>query len=503
MRGKTMLFNSIEFLIFFPIVVMLYFVIPEKVRYLWLLAASYYFYMGWNPKYALLLLFTTTVTYLSGMLLDVIAHGEMKNEIKERRRKIVVFLSFAINLGVLFFYKYINFTSYLLTNLFARLHITVAVPAFDIVLPVGISFFTFQALSYTVDVYRGETYAERNFLRYALYVSFFPQLVAGPIERSKNLLRQLAVPTKFDFDRARDGLLLMLWGFFLKIVLADRIAVVVDTVYDNYASYPGWYLIVATMLFAVQIYGDFAGYSTIAIGAAEILGINLMENFDAPYTAESVAEFWRRWHISLTSWFRDYVYIPLGGNRKGKFRKNVNRMAVFLLSGLWHGASLHFVVWGGVNGLFQIVGEMLQPVRENVIRFLRLHPDSFGHRLCKVAVTFLLVDFSWIYFRADGLASAHAIIASIVHARNGWILFDGSLYSLGLGEKDFRLMLFCIFLLAVADVAKRFGICIREVIAGQDYWMRWLSFAFAICAILTYGIWGPGYHANNFIYFQF
>jgi len=498
-----MLFNSIDFIIFFPIVVLLYFVIPKKMRYLWLLAASYYFYMGWNAKYALLLAFSTLITYLSGLLLDYINRKELVEAKSVFYKKIVVASSVLINLGVLCFFKYVNFATHLLVNAFSQMGIILDVPAFDVVLPVGISFFTFQALSYTIDVYRGEIYAEHNVFRYALYVSFFPQLVAGPIERSKNLIRQLATYTKFNFEKARDGLYLMLWGYFLKMVLADRIAVVVDTVYNNYEQYPGWFLIVATVLFAFQIYCDFAGYSTIAIGAAEILGINLIENFDAPYTATSVAGFWRRWHISLTSWFRDYLYIPLGGNRKGTVRKYLNRLIVFLASGLWHGAGLHFVAWGGINGLYQIIGEILRPIRTRIIKILHLTPESIGYKLYQALLTFMLVDVSWIYFRASSMKDANAILHSIIHAENPWILFDGSLYKLGLNDKNFRLMVICIIVLIFVDVLKRFGICIRKIIAEQDYIIRWLVVTFAVFFILTYGMWGPGYNESNFIYFQF
>lgn len=279
-----MLFNSLDFLIFFPVVVLAYFVLPVKIRQYWLLAASYYFYMCWNARYALLILTSTVITYLSGLLIERAGN-------QTARKKWVVAASFLLNLGILFIFKYLNFALGLLARVFAAAHITLQVPVFDILLPVGISFYTFQALSYTMDVYRGEIYAEKNFFRYALFVSFFPQLVAGPIERSKNLLKQLALPGKFRFENLREGFLLMLWGYFLKLVLADRIAVYVDTVYGDYSSWPGVYLIVATMLFAVQIYCDFAGYSTIAMGAARILGIELMENFDAPYLSLTVAEF--------------------------------------------------------------------------------------------------------------------------------------------------------------------------------------------------------------------
>lgn len=498
-----MLFNSIDFLIFFPVVVLIYFIIPDRIKYIWLLAASYFFYMGWNAKYALLLLFSTAVTYLSGIAMDAVGRKTESPEKRIKYRKLVVALSFILNLGILFVFKYLDFASDLLAFIISKAGLSVTIPRFDILLPVGISFYTFQALSYTMDVYRGEIYAERNFLRYALYVSFFPQLVAGPIERSKNLLKQLAVPTRFDHARALDGLYLMLWGYFLKIVLADRIAVVVSAVYDGYEIYPGWYLVVGTVLFAFQVYCDFAGYSTIAVGAAKILGIDLMENFNAPYTSMSIAELWRRWHISLTTWFRDYVYFPLGGSRKGRLRKDINIMIVFLVSGLWHGAGMHYVAWGGINGLYQVIGERLKPIREKTAVLLHVKTDVLSFRLYKVLATFLLTLFSDIFFRANDMAAAGTIIASIFTTHNPWILFDGSLYKLGLGAAEFRFMLICIGVLIFADIMKRMGISIRKIIGEQGYVFRVLFFVFAVTFLLTFGVWGPGYDANNFIYFQF
>ena len=307
-----MVFNSFSFLIFFPIVLALYFLLPQKIKSFWLLIASYYFYMSWNIKYALLIFLSTVVTYLSGLLIEKVKQKTCEEKRKIKLKKFVVAASFIINLGILFYFKYFNFAIDLITKVFAQIHIQVNVPVFDIILPVGISFYTFQALSYTMDVYRDDIFAEKNFFKYALFVSFFPQLVAGPIERSKNLLKQLAKPKGFNFEKARDGLLLMIWGYFLKVVVADRIAIFVDTVYGDYITYNGWYIAIATILFGVQIYCDFFGYSTIAMGTAEMLGIDLMENFNAPYLSVSVAEFWRNWHISLTSWFKDYLYIPLG-----------------------------------------------------------------------------------------------------------------------------------------------------------------------------------------------
>ena len=498
-----MLFNSLHFLVFFPVVLIIYYIIPDRIKYLWLLVSSYYFYMCWNARYALLILASTLITYISGLMLEKVKRTEYEDRKKEKLKKWVVAGSFTINLGILFYYKYINFTVALVTSAFEKINIHLNAPAFDIILPVGISFYTFQALSYTMDVYRDEIYAEKNFFRYALFVSFFPQLVAGPIERSKNLLKQLAVPKKFDFEKARDGVLLMIWGYFLKLVLADRIAIFVDTVYEDYRIFDGWYIVIATMLFAVQIYCDFAGYSTIAKGAAEILGIDLVENFDAPYLSTSVADFWRRWHISLTSWFKDYLYIPLGGSRKGKFRKYINKMIVFLVSGLWHGANLSFVIWGGLNGLYQVIGEILKPVRDLGVRILHIKRDSIGHVVARGIVTFILIDISWIFFRANGFHEALNIIKAMISHNNIWILMDGSLYGCGLSSKSFWLMMMSIFVLFIADVFKRKGIRIREVIAEQDYWCRCFVMISAICFILVCGIWGSGYDAGGFIYFQF
>lgn len=493
-----MLFNSFHFLVFFPIVVFVYFLIPQKIRYIWLLIASYYFYMSWNPKYVLLLLFSTIVTYTSGLL---IAYFSRLNN--QRGKKLTAIASFFLNLSLLFGFKYFEFAIINLNRVLSALHIRLLNPSFDVLLPVGISFYVFQSLSYTMDVYRGEIEIEKNFLQYALFVCFFPQLVAGPIERSKNLLGQLKEHHNFEFDRVRDGLLLMLWGYFLKLVLADRIAVIVDTVYGDYVTYGGCYLIVASILFAFQIYCDFAGYSTIAMGAAQVMGFHLMENFDCPYFSRSVSEFWRRWHISLSSWFRDYLYIPLGGNRKGRWRKYVNLMIVFLASGLWHGAQWSYVVWGGLNGCFQIIGECLQPIKKWYHRFLHMNCESLGHKILNILVTFLLIDFTWIFFRAEQLTTAFAIIKSMFTVYNPWILFDESLYGLGLGRKEFQWMIYSIGILIFADFMKYRGIQIRKVIAQQEIWCRWFCYIVAILYILLLGVWGNSYVESNFIYFQF
>lgn len=496
-----MLFNSWKFLLFFPVVTLFYFVLPKKLRMHWLLLMSYLFYMCWNPKYVLLLLGSTVITYFSGVLMQQV--DERTDPPRFLSKRLVLFCSFALNLGILFYFKYVNFFLDAISAFFGLFGVTLLPRRFDILLPVGISFFTFQALGYSVDVYRGEIPAERNFCRYALFVSFFPQLVAGPIERSRNLLNQLKEPKPFDADRARDGFLLMLWGYFLKIVLADRIAIFVDTVYGDIQAYPGWFLIAATVLFAVQIYCDFGGYSTIAVGASQILGISLMDNFQAPYLSTSVSRFWRNWHISLTSWFKDYLYIPLGGSRKGKGRKYLNKLIVFLVSGLWHGADVTYVIWGGLNGLYQVIGEALEPLRAKLCTLLHLHRESFGHRLACGAVTFALIDFSWIFFRAASWGQAVEIIRSVFTVSNPWILFDGSMYQCGLDQKNFTLMLLGIGLLLFSDICKKRGIVLRRHIEAQDWWFRWLFTAAAILALLVFGKWGPGFNQASFIYFQF
>lgn len=489
-----MLFNSYQFLVFFPIVVLLYFVVPKRVQHIWLLVASYYFYMCWEAKYIVLLLFITVVSYLGGRVLECVERKSI--------RKVVVSISSVVCLSLLCCFKYFGFLLSAFNDVLELFYVPEIVAPIHFVLPVGISFYTFQAIGYLIDVYRKEIIAEKSFLNYALFVSFFPQLVAGPIERSGNLLEQLKKKHLFSFERMREGLLVILWGFFLKLVIADRTAVFVDAVYNNYQEYGGCYLLVATILFGIQIYCDFFGYSTIAVGAAHILGIRLMENFDSPYLAQSVAEFWRRWHISLTSWFRDYLYIPLGGNRKGRGRKYLNIMIVFLASGLWHGAEWSFVLWGGLNGLYQVVGELIRPVRAVVIRKLRLNPESIGSKAVKVIFTFTLVDFAWIFFRAPTIQDAFGIIRNMFTVFNPWVLWDGSLYQLGMDQHNFCLMLLAIGILALADVMKRKECNIYGILLKQDLWCRWFCYLVALFVVVILGRYGTSY-GSTFIYFQF
>lgn len=494
-----MLFNSIDFLIFFPVVCVAFFVIPQKLKNLFLLVASYYFYMCWNPKYALLMLVSTLITWLSGILIS----KARKQQGTFMSVKAVVALSFVSNLAILFFFKYFNFFTHNLTTLFNMFGIVWKEPVFDVVLPVGISFYTFQALSYTMDIYRGEVEAEYNFINYALFVSFFPQLVAGPIERSKNLLHQVKAKHSFGFDNMRKGLLQMTYGYFQKLVVAETAAIMVTQVYDHYEEYPGAVIAFATVLFAFQIYCDFGGYSNISRGAATIMGFSLMENFHNPYFAESVADFWRRWHISLSTWFRDYLYIPLGGNRRGKLRKYLNVMIVFLTSGLWHGANWTYVVWGGLNGLFQVIGELVKPARLALETKFQVRRNTVGYHFFQILGTFVLVDFTWLFFRAVNIKTALAMLHVQFTKFRFWSLFDGTLLTLGLSYPELVSFGISLLILLAVDILKEKKINVVDGVLSQGLVTRWMIYLALFFYILIFGIYGPLYDATQFIYFQF
>lgn len=381
---------------------------------------------------------------------------------------------------------------------------------FSVLLPVGISFYTIQQIGYVLDVYRGDIKPQRNIFKYALFVSFFPQLVAGPIERSKNLMGQLQKPKELTWDDFRGGVLLIIWGLFCKIVIADRIALIVKTVYANPNDYAGFYICYAAILFSFQIYCDFYGYSTIARGSAKLLGISLVDNFNAPYFSMSIKEFWRRWHISLSSWFKDYLYIPLGGNRKGFVRKNLNLLFVFCISGLWHGASLSFVLWGGINGFYQVFSDVRLGIRNKILGLFSSRPDieikekaiNFSQVLCKRIVTFGLITFTWIFFAADSLKHAVLIIKRIF-VFNWTVLFDGSLCSLGVDRHYTLVMLVGILLLLLVDYQKYKKGDVIKIILAQDGWFRIAVFTGLILICMIFGCYGEMYDTQQFIYFQF
>lgn len=493
-----MLFNSIDFLFFFPLVVMIYFVIPKKLRYLWLLVASYYFYMCWNPKYALLMGTSTVITYASGYLLDRINQSDSPK--KAKYRKLCVAGSLISNLSILAVFKYANFMLDNISAAMGALGFQTIEYRLDLLLPVGISFYTFQALSYTLDVYYGNIKAEKNLLRYALYVSFFPQLVAGPIERSENLLPQIQNVENINvwsFKNIRDGLLLMMWGLFQKLVIADRAAILVNQVYDNYTQYGMVELVVATVLFAFQIYCDFGGYSTIARGAAKVMGFELMLNFKQPYLAFNIKEFWRRWHISLTSWFTDYLYIPLGGNRKGELRKYINIFIIFAVSGLWHGASWNFIAWGVIHAIYQIIGNLRQSITVKITG-KKEEKISFSKRIRKTLVNFVLVDFAWLFFCAGSFSVAIGIIKQMFTVAS-----TTSLINLGLDTANWVILLVAIVILMVVDILHEKELSVMALVEKQEVWFRYALYLGIVWCTIMFGIYGIAYDTSQFIYFQF
>ncbi len=416
-------------------------------------------------------------------------------------------MSFLINIGILLFFKYSNFVINNLNSLLSVFGIFSNKKSFDIILPVGISFYTFQALSYTMDVYRGEIKAEKNFFRYALFVSFFPQLVAGPIERSKNLLTQISNIEKinvWELKRICRGGILILWGLFQKMVIADRSAIVVDQVYDNYWMYGTIELLLATILFAIQIYCDFSSYSFIAMGTAKIMGFVLMDNFNSPYTAQSIHEFWRRWHISLSTWLRDYLYIPLGGSRCSKIKKYRNIMITFLVSGIWHGANWNFIIWGGLHGVYQIIEDISESWEKNMIQKYHVKFQSFSYKLGKIIVTFCLVDFAWIFFRSTSIKYSFDFIRRMITCWNPWVLFDQSLYNLGIDQKEVQILIIALVILFLVDIIKdKKNLTLDIFLENQCIWFKWGCIYFLFFFILVYGVYGPSFDANQFIYFQF
>ena len=442
-----MLFNSFPFLIFFPLVTLVYFLIPERLRVVWLLGASYYFYMCWNPKYALLMLLSTTITYFSGLLLRD-AERIPDPVARQRRKKLWVGLSFGSNLAILCTFKYLSFLLDNLVRLLGLAGLSVTAPAIDLLLPVGISFYTFQALGYTVDVYRGDTRAEPNFFRYALFVSFFPQLVAGPIERSGSLLKQLQRPRKFHYRRARAGLLRMGWGFFQKLVIADRVALWVDTVFNDPAGQPGSTVAVATVLFTFQIYCDFGGYSNIAIGAAQVMGIRLMDNFHRPFLALSIQDFWRRWHISLSTWFR-------------------------------------------------VVGKLTRPPRKALRSALHIQEEGILRKLVAVPLTFCLTSFAFLFFRANSLGDAVTLIRAMVLDWQGSALAGEGLYQFGLDRGDFTVAVIALAVLILADLLNEWR-DMGKWLEKQVLPLRWVAYLLLLFTILVFGIYRPNYDAAAF-----
>ena len=480
-----MLFNSMAFMLFFPLVFSIYWLMPHHTRWFLLLCASYYFYMSWKPACIVLILFTTFISYAAARLIE-------REPLRKKQRWILI-TALVLCIGILFFYKYFNFFSITLSTLASRFLIPVHPVTVKLLLPVGISFYTFQTLSYVIDVYRGTVKAERHFGIYAAFISFFPQLVAGPIERTGNLLPQIKARHTFDANRGICGAKMMLWGYFKKMVIADLLAGIVDAVFANLCGYSGFALVLAVFFFSLQIYCDFSGYSDIAIGTARLLDIDLMINFKSPYFSSSIKEFWSRWHISLSTWFRDYVYIPMGGNRCSKLRQSVNLLTTFLVSGLWHGASWTFVLWGGVHGAAQIAERFLsRPIA-------LLHQKKAGRAACTVFV-FLFCCFAWVFFRAASFSDACYILThSIQGIRQPLLYLSQGLAQLNLTALKLIYLFGLITILVVYDYLNKDRDIITEVI-GKHAWLEWIVYLILGLLVVFFSQKGI---AAEFVYFQF
>jgi alginate O-acetyltransferase complex protein AlgI len=486
-----MLFNSIDFILFFLVVTPLYFLLPFKFRWLMLLLASCYFYMAFVPIYILILGATIVIDYFAGIWIE---------RSTGHKRKMLLVLSLISNIGVLAVFKYYNFLNENFSLLTQSLGFQNPIPYLSILLPIGLSFHTFQAMSYTIEVYRGNQKAEHHFGIYSLYVMFYPQLVAGPIERPQNILHQLKEEHKFNYTNVTQGLKLMAWGMFKKVVIADRLATMVNEVYDHTELYTGIPLIIATVFFAFQIYCDFSGYSDIAIGAARVMGINLMLNFNRPYSALSISEFWGKWHISLSTWFRDYLYIPLGGNRVAVPRWYFNLFCVFLLSGLWHGASWNYIIWGALHGFYLVFALLTQKYRDAISKAVGLKQHALLYTWLQRFITFILVAFAWIFFRAKTFASASYIVSHLLDFSPNFSNFD-TVKLVYLGKDSGTFLTALIFIVLLQWIEKKQAEPANvNLFSNRSLPLRWTFYLLLMLSICLFGV----FHSNaEFIYFQF
>lgn len=494
-----MSYQSAEFMLFFLIVATLFYILPGRIKKYWLLIASWGFYLTFTLSFSFYLLGITLFSWVMGLWIQRVRTASTA------QRRLVLAFGIVGTFAVLAVIKYGNFV---LTNLgvvLTGLNVDCNMPVLDIVQPLGLSFFSFQAVGYLMDVYRGKRDAQRNPVNYALFLSFFPIIMSGPIERSTNLLRQIdeMETIRLDTTKVRHGLLTMLYGCFLKMVIADRLNILVGTVFKDYAQYGGCVIAVAVVAFGIQLYCDFAGISTIALGAGEVLGFSLIDNFNFPYFSQSIGEFWRRWHISLSSWFRDYLYIPLGGNRKGNLRKHLNTMIVFLVSGIWHGSGWHFIAWGALNGGYLVLGSVLKPVRKKITTLCHINPDNAGNRFFKIAFTFGIVNFAWLFFRAASLSEAYQMLKRSFTQLNPWELVNGTLLKLGLDSAEWGVLVAALLILLVVSIFGYRGVDWRSKLMEQGFAFRCVIYVLCVAALILFGMYGPSFNAASFIYVDF
>ena len=488
-----MKFNTLQFLLFLPVVATLFFILPHRWRWILLLAGSYLFYMSWNPKYIIVLLVVTAVGYIVGLWLT--------RETDPKTRRLILIFSLAIILGILFFFKYFNHANPLLQVLFGQLIGSDLWPVIHVAIPLGISFFTLQAISYVIDTYRGVAPSEKQAGIFALFIAFFPHLTAGPIARAKHLIPQFYEPHTADYEKIVTGLQRMAWGFFKKLVIADRLALLVNPIYDDPSAYTGAVLLLATYAFAFQIYCDFSGYADIAIGAARVMGFQLQENFQQPYYAQSIVDFWRQWHISLSNWLRDYIYYPMSRalHRSNLRSENILVLIIppfttMLVSGLWHGTNWTFLVWGALHGMYMVISVLTSRWKNRLDL-----PFALPARITvglKIFVTFNLVSFAWIFFRASSLSDAVYIVRHLF-VNTG---IPPSLFEIMPGGwYEWMIALLALLLMeAVHWMQERHG-SLRTVIQCQPVWLRWSAYYSLVMVIFMFG----KFEATEFIYSRF
>lgn len=482
---------SLSFLFFVFMVCLGYFILPMKTRPYWLLTASLFFYACFDLRYFIFLGMSVATTYIAARYVASL------DESKNRLKKAVLAITIICNIGFLVFVKYFNYSLSIIGSIAG-----VEMPQYSLIVPLGVAFYSLQAVSYLVDVYKGKYEPEKNFLKYMLYMTYFPIIMQGPISRYNQLAQTLFVPHSFSWDRMKSGISLMIWGAFKKMVIADRAAIFVNQVFNNYVDYEGVVVVVAILLYTIQLYTDFSGCVDISRGVSEVLGIEIINNFNHPYFATSIKDFWRRWHISLSSWFRDYIYIPLGGSRVGTVRKYLNVMIVFFVSGLWHGVGLNFIIWGFLHGAYQVVGALTSSIREKVYEKWSVNREVFSYKFLQQIFTFGLVSFAWLFFRASGAGAAVHMMRSAIKGFKLWSFTDGSLLQLGLDGLDWNVLILAIVVLWIVSFLQERG-SVRALINKQNLWLRWGIYLLSIWSVLVFGIYGPGYDSSQFIYMQF
>ncbi|MCI7302407.1 MAG: MBOAT family O-acyltransferase [Clostridiales Family XIII bacterium] len=528
-----MSFTSIAFIGFIILTAIIYFIVPKRVRWGVLLAASYAFYFLSSPKTFIFVLITTISTFLCGRYLGIVqqkykdyldGHREeldkdQKKQLKaqnQKRKKAILLTTLFLNIGILAFLKYFRVYIDSIAHLFGFYQFNFNV---GILIPLGISFYTFQSISYIIDVYRGTCKPDKNIAKFALFISFFPQIVQGPISRYNQLAGQLYEGHGFDYTRIKFGAQLILWGFFKKVVIADRVGILVNEIFDNYTDYLGFYLIIGALFYTIQIYADFSGGMEIARGVAQIFGIDMVKNFEQPYFSKSIPEFWRRWHITLGQWCRDYIFYPVSlsktfgklgkqsrsilGNRVGKLLPVIiAQLLTFLTIGVWHGAEFKYIAYGLYQAVFIIGGILCEPYLIKLTKLLRINTETFSWKLFQILRTFTLIVVGRYFSRGVSFAAALIMMKNSL-VFNPRVFFDGSLFDLGLTQGDFRILLVALIIWFVVSLMQEKGISIRETLAQQNLVFRWIIYIAAVCFILIFGIYGSGYDTSGFIYREF